>query len=83
MPDKEDNISQKTLGISWWKLAIGLILAFIEVKSWLMPERNFPEALRASNETQEAAIYLVSCAIFLIGLGFVVAGLRGLWRKNS
>jgi hypothetical protein len=83
MPEKDENTAQKPLRISWWKLAVGLVLVLIEVKNWLTPNQDFPDALKASNETQQGAIYLVSFAIFLVGIGFVIAGLRAIWLKRS
>jgi len=82
-PDKNENGAQTPLKISWWKLAVGLVLVLIEVKSWLTPDREIPDALKASNETQQGAIFIVSAAIFLVGIGFVIAGLRALWLKRS
>jgi hypothetical protein len=82
MPENVD-IPQEPIKISWWKLAVGLILVLIEVENWLTPDQNIPDALRASNETQQFAIYGVSIAIFLVGIGFIVAGIRAIWLKRS
>jgi hypothetical protein len=75
MPENVD-IPQEPIKISWWKLAV-------EVENWLTPDQNIPDALRASNETQQFAIYGVSIAIFLVGIGFIVAGIRAIWLKRS
>jgi hypothetical protein len=83
MPTREEISTRKPTKVSRWKLAVGLILVLVEVENWLTPERNIPDALKASNETQQGAIYLVSVLIGLVGIGFVVAGLRGLWLKRS
>jgi len=82
MPENVD-IPQEPIKISWWKLAVGLILVLIEVENCLTPDQNIPDALRASNETQQFAIYGVSIAIFLVGIGFIVAGIRAIWLKRS
>jgi hypothetical protein len=83
MPEKDENAAEKPLRISWWKLAVGLALVLIEIKNWLTPNKDIPDALKASNETQQGAIFLVSCAICLVGIGFIVAGLRSLWLRRS
>jgi hypothetical protein len=77
-----ENEEKKPLRISWWKLAVGLILVVVEIKNWLTPDRDFPAALQASNQTQQGVIFLVSCAIFLVGIGFIVAGLRAIWLNR-
>jgi uncharacterized membrane protein YcjF (UPF0283 family) len=82
MPENPD-IPQKPIKISWWKLAFGLILVLIQIENWLTPDRDFPDAFRASNETQQFTMYVVSVAIFLIGIGFIVAGFRAFWLKRS
>jgi hypothetical protein len=82
MPENEE-IPQKPIKISWWKLAVGLILVLAEIKNWLTPNRDIPEALRASNETQQLAMYGTSVAIFLVGIGFIVAGIRAVWLRRS
>ena len=82
MPENVD-IPQEPIKISWWKLAVGLILVLIEVENWLTPDQNIPDAFSASNETQQFAIYGVSIAIFLVGIGFIVAGIRAIWLKRS
>jgi len=83
MPENEGNTPGKFIKISWWKVAVGLLLVLVEIKNWLTPDQDIPEALRASNETQQGAIYLVSIVIFLVGMGFIVAGLRGLWLNRT
>jgi uncharacterized membrane protein YcjF (UPF0283 family) len=83
MPGNDEAAPPRPLKISWWRVAVGLILVLVEIKNWLTPNQDFPDALRASNETQQGAIYLVSCVIFLVGIGFIVAGLRSLWLKRS
>jgi hypothetical protein len=70
------------LKISYWKVALGLILVLVEIKNLLAPNQDFPDALKASNETQLGAIYFVSCVILLVGIGFIVAGLRALWLNR-
>ena len=82
MPENENNVPQKPIKISWWKLAVGLILVLAEIKNWLTPIRDIPEALRASNETQQFAMYATSVAIFLVGVGFTVAGARAVWLRR-
>jgi hypothetical protein len=82
MPDN-NQIPQRPIKISWWKLAVGLILVLVEIQNWLTPERDIPDALRASNETQQLAIYGASFAIFLVGIGFIIAGIRAVWLKRS
>ena len=81
--NETEDAGQKPLRISWWKLAVGSVLILIEIKNWLTPSRDIPDSLRASNETQQGAIFLVSVVIFLVGIGFVVAGLRALWLKRQ
>jgi hypothetical protein len=83
MPENDRSAPQGPLRITWWKLGVGLILVLIEVKDWLTPNQAIPDALKYSNETQQSAGYFVSFAIFLLGLGLVVAGLRDLWIKRS
>ena len=83
MPGDDEITPLKPLKISWWKVAVGLVLVVVEIKNWLTPNQDFPKALRASNETQQGAIYAVSCVIFLVGVGFIVAGLRALWLNRS
>jgi hypothetical protein len=82
MPDNEQNSPAKPIKISWWKVAVGSVLILLEIKNWLTPDRNIPLALRASNETQQGAIFFTSCLICLVGTGFLVAGLRGLWLNR-
>jgi uncharacterized membrane protein YcjF (UPF0283 family) len=84
MPENGENTPHKPIKkISWWKLAVGLILVLVEVKDWLTPDRDIPDALKASNATQQGVMYLVSCAIFLVGVGFIVAGIRAIWLNRS
>ena len=82
MPESQENTPHKPIKISWWKVAVGLLLVLVEIKNWLTPNQDIPVALRASNETQQGAIYLVSCTIFLVGVGFIVAGIRAIWLKR-
>ena len=83
MPDNGEDIPQKPLKISWWKLVVGLILVLGEIKNWLTPESAFPDALKAANETQQDVIFFVSIVIFLVGVGFIVAGIRALWLNRT
>ncbi len=83
MPESDENAPQKPIKISWWKVAVGLLLVLVEIKNCLTPNRDIPDALKASNETQQFVIYLVSCAIFVVGIGFIVAGIRAIWLKRS
>ena len=78
VPEKSD----KPKKISFWKLAVGLILVLAAIKNWLTPDESFPDVLKASNETQQQAAYAASIVIFLVGLGFVIAGVRALWPKR-
>ncbi len=82
MPEHDEIIPRKPLKISWWKLAIGLFLVLVEIRNWLTPDQDFPEALRASNVTQQGAILLTSFAIFIVGIGFIVAGIRAIWLNR-
>ena len=50
--ETDGNAPQRPMKVSWWKLAVGLILVVVEVRNWLTPEQDIPIALRASNETQ-------------------------------
>jgi len=83
MPGNDEITPLKPLKISWWKVAIGLILVVAEIKNWLTPNQDIPDALKASNETQQGAIYFVSCVIFVVGIGFIVFGIRALWLNRS
>lgn len=83
MPENEGITPHKPIKISWWKVAVGLILVLVETKNWLTPNQDIPDALKASNETQQGAMYFVSCAVFLVGIGFIVAGIRALWLNRS
>jgi hypothetical protein len=83
MPESDENIPRKPVKISWWKLAVGLLLVIVEIKNWLTLHQEIPDALKTSNETQQGAIYLTSCAIFLVGIGFIIAGVRALWLKRT
>jgi uncharacterized membrane protein YcjF (UPF0283 family) len=83
VPAKEETKPQKPIKISWWKLAVGLLLVLVEIKNWLTPNQNIPDALKASNETQQVAIFAVSFAIFLVGMGLIVVGLRAIWLQRS
>jgi hypothetical protein len=82
MPESQENVPQKPVKISWWKVAVGLLLVLVEIKNWRTPNQEIPDALRASNETQQGAIYLVSWTIFLVGVGFIVAGIRAIWIRR-
>jgi len=83
MPDNDENLAKKGPKISWWKIAVGIFLVFVDLRSWLTPNQDYPAALRASNETQQGSIFLVYSVIFLVGLGFPVAGLRSLWLDKA
>jgi len=83
MPENEEETPRKPVNKSSWKLAVGLILVLVEIKNWLTPNQDIPDALKASNETQQSAIFLVSCVIFLVGIGFIVSGIRAIWLNRS
>jgi hypothetical protein len=83
MPGNDEESPSKPIKIGWWKVAVGLVLVVVEIKNWRTPNQDLPDALRASNETQQGAIYFVSCVIFVVGIGFIVVGLRALWLRRS
>ena len=66
-----------------WKLAVGLILVFLQVNSWLTPNRDVPAVLQYSNDTQRLAGTVTQFLIFLLGIGLILSWLRALWLKRK
>jgi uncharacterized membrane protein len=61
-----------------WKLAVGLILIFLAVNSWLAPIRNIPAALQYSNDTQRISGEVTQFLIFLVGIWLIAD-----WARNN
>lgn len=51
-------------GPVWWKIIVGAVLVYIEVKQIVYPGTR---ALRPSNPTQAASMLFVECALILLG----------------
>lgn len=73
----EEASPKKRRKVSWWKLGLGLLLLLAGLKN--LDQRNVPAELLPSNETQWFGFFLATGIFLLLGLIFVIAGLRHLW----
>jgi hypothetical protein len=62
-----------TKGLVWWKIIVGALLVYIEVKQLLWPGTR---ALQPSNGTQAASMLFVECALLLLGVWLIYSGMR-------
>jgi hypothetical protein len=83
MENNQQLSSQKPRKISWWKIAVGSLLFFIEIRILVFPDPNIPEALKPSNQTQQQAAFFTSCVICLIGLALIISGIRSAWPRPT
>jgi len=51
MEDDQQLSPQNPRKISWWKIAVGSLLFFIEIRILVFPNPNIPEALKPTNQT--------------------------------
>jgi hypothetical protein len=63
----------------WWRVIVGLLLIFIEIKSRIDPA---PNLLKASNSGEQAAMNGTMVALIILGCWLVYSGVKPLWRKN-
>ncbi|MGH9606185.1 MAG: hypothetical protein ACRD3N_10870 [Terracidiphilus sp.] len=78
-----DERPKKPVKSGAWKLAAGLILVILQVKSWLTPNRDIPAALQYSNDTQRLAGTVTQFLVFLLGIGLILSWLRSRWLKRT
>jgi hypothetical protein len=80
-----DEVSEKRTDgkrkISWWKVAVGVVLVFGSINGIFFADPRIPEVLKTSNESQQSGAFLAMAVLFILGLGFLVAGLRSLWLE--
>ena len=69
--------------IQFWKLGLGLLLVFGEIKTLLTPDGDIPSELRYTSTTQQYSGYAVSAAILVVGILLVVSGVRSAWPRPS
>jgi hypothetical protein len=63
----------------WWRVIVGLLLIFIQIKSRIDPANNL---LKASNSGEQAAMNGTMVALIILGCWLVYSGVKPLWRKN-
>jgi hypothetical protein len=68
--------TKKPLKISSWKLASGGVLIALGIFNFIP---RGPESLRPSNESEACGYFAFSAVTILVGLIFVIAGIRALW----
>jgi len=83
MEDDQQLSPQNPRKISWWKIAVGSLLFFIEIRILVFPNPNIPEALKPTNQTQQQAAFFTTCVICLIGLTLIISGIRSAWPRPT
>ncbi len=63
----------------WWRVVVGMILIFIEVKNYIHPA---PNLLKANNPGELAAMNGTMVALIVLGCWLVYSGVKPVWRKN-
>ena len=64
----------------WWKIILGILLIFIEVKNHLFPTADL---LKADNQTQQAGMYFMMVVLVVLGCWLVYSGIKPIWRKSG
>lgn len=63
----------------WWRVIVGLMLIFIEVKNYIHPAANL---LKANSPGEQAAMNGTMVALIVLGCWLVYSGVKPVWRKN-
>ena len=77
MEEKKKLPPQNPRKVSWWKVGLGLLVLLGGLKN--LGQRGVPTELVPSNEAQWFGYLLVTALFILVGLFFMIAGLRHLW----
>jgi uncharacterized membrane protein HdeD (DUF308 family) len=64
-----------------WRLAVGVLLVFLGIRSLFFPDPNMPPELQYSNLTQKISGEFVQVVICLVGIWLVFAGIN-IIRQN-
>jgi hypothetical protein len=83
MKEDQDAPTRGRQRIQFWKLGLGLLLVFAEIKTLLTPDSEFPQALRYANITQQVSGYVVSGIIFVVGAFLIVSGVKSALPRQS
>ena len=62
----------------WWKVIVGLLLIFIEIKNHIAPATNL---LKADNEGEQIGMNVAMVALIILGCWLVYSGIKPMWRK--
>ncbi len=62
-----------------WKVIVGLLLIFVEVKNHVDPT---PNLLKADNQTQQFGMNAAMFALIAPGCSLVYSGVKPIWRKT-
>ena len=60
--------------IIWWKIIVGALLVYIELKHFLFPAAR---ALQPDNSTQAVTMVVVEFALLLLGAWLIFSGAKG------
>ena len=63
---------------TWWKIVLGSVLLYINVKLLLFPQSR---ALQASNAAQATGMFIVNGSLILLGGWLLISGVRAGRRK--
>ena len=64
----------------WWKVVVGLLLIFIEVKNHIHPAANL---LKADNQGEQIGMNTVMVALIVLGCWLVYSGIKPMWRRTK
>jgi hypothetical protein len=67
--------------IAFWKLGLGAFLLIGQIKSLLFPDPNLPDALKASNPTQQLGMVAVGVVLCVAGVWLLYSGIRSAWPR--
>jgi hypothetical protein len=64
----------------WWRVIVGALLIVIQVQNQFFPA---PNLLKASNPTQQQAMYATAAFLFFLGCWLLYTGAKSVWRKST
>ena len=59
---------------TYWKIAVGMVLIFVEIRNHLAP---VPNLLKPKNESEALGMLFAAFVVSLVGFWLIISGIRG------
>jgi len=80
MDSRQQAQSTRPKKVGFWKIGVGAILLLLGLLNFLPSSSN---ALRPNNAGETTGYFLITVVILLLGLFFVIFGLKNLWLSPA